>query len=116
MFGDFTRGALDSAGNVYNPSNPNNWWFSDSSTGGGFDTGSLFNTLLSDANSIAKIVLTPGGSYTSVDPRTGQQISYQGTGQPSSAVGIPGFGTSLNSNWLLLAGAGLVVVLLMSKK
>ena len=79
----------------------------------------IATSLLSDANSIAKIVLTSGGSYSITNPLTGQVTTYQGTGQPSA---VPGssiltnlVGSASSSMWILL-GVGLVVFMMMEKK
>lgn len=77
------------------------------------DPSQLINTVLADANNIAKIVLTPGGSYTITNPLTGQVTTYQGTG--AGSTGIPGSLTSLVSGAssllpiLLLAGGAIFV-------
>ena len=65
----------------------------------GASSAGLLNSVLSDANNIAKIVLTPGGSYSITNPLTGAVTTYQGTGQPSALPLNLGsaFGTSLGS-------------------
>jgi hypothetical protein len=105
---------VDTAGNVFNPSNPLN----SLSTGGGFDFSSLINTLITQGGNIAKMELTPGGSYTSFNPQTGAYTSYQGTGTPSSltSFGVPGSATLMSSPIVLLGIAAVVVVIIASKK
>ena len=90
----------------------------------GFDWNTIFNpttinTLLSQAGNIAKLELTPGGSYQVINPN-GQSVTYTGTGQPTStAFNLPGISSmSSSSGTLLLLGGGVllaIVVMSMGK-
>ena len=68
---------------------------------------STLNTTLADAQQLAKIVLTPGGSYTITNPVTGVTTSYQGTG--AGSTGIP---SSLSSVFTGASGSTILMLAL----
>ena len=75
----------------------------------------LLSTLTTQAGNIAKLVLTPGGSYTMTNPLTGQTITYQGTGQATTGLplSIPGITSPLTSGDIIIAGGLVLLVILM---
>ena len=96
-------GSIQSGSNTYNPSNPLNW-LDTSASAAGTDLSTLLSTITAQAGSIAKLVLTPGGSYTVTSPN-GTTTSYQGTGVASTVGGITSSLSSVSPIvWLALAG------------
>ena len=91
------------------------------STSSNTASAAIATSLLNDANQLAKIVLTPGGSYSITNPLTGAVTTYQGTGQPSAPLNLSSaFGTSLGSlsgilPILLIGGLGIFLVSQMGK-
>jgi hypothetical protein len=107
-------------------------------SGGGFNWNvatPIITAGLNDAMSIAKMVLTPGGSYSVYNPQTGQMVNYQGTGAattsynpmtgafsssgtPASPLMFPGLSTSSNTGMvplLLISGIIIIVIAASSK-
>ena len=119
-----TPGLIQVGSNTYDPSNPNNIL---DLTGGdvsggavsatGTDLTSVLNSIISQAGNISKLVLTPGGSYTSYNPTTGQTVTYQGTGTTPTGLSIPGLtSTTISPTMLLLLGGGVLLIMMMGKK
>jgi hypothetical protein len=107
-----TAGSYQVGSNTYNPNNPLN---DITGSSGSSDFSSALNSVIAQAGNIAKLVLTPGGSYSVYNPLTGQTISYQGTGQ-ASTVGIPGLSSLSGTDILLLAGGVILIMMMGSHK
>jgi hypothetical protein len=108
------------------------------SGGGGFNWNvatPIITAGFNDAMSIAKMVLTPGGSYSVYNPQTGQMVNYQGTGAattsynpatgafsssgtPASPLTFPGLSTLSSTGMmpLLLIGGIIIIVIAASSK